>query len=172
MPLTQRKGAIVEDAGDAVQPPDLGALLVSFRRSVQTTARARIEPFGVSMEEFAMLNALRAGGPNSVTRLAHALNYEPGRVGRDAHRLTQEGLLRSRRPRSDRRIIELRLTPRGEEIAAEIGGLLDDAYAELLRGSSAEDVELLVEMMGRVRANYQRMRDAEAASDPDQPTDS
>ena len=159
---TRPEGVPVEEAqgreAGGGQPPDLGEFLVSFQRSVQATTLVLMEPYGVSVEEFSMISALLARGPSSVTQVAHALGHEPARAGRRAYRLTQEGLLRSRRRRDDRRVVELRVTPRGEEVATAIGELLRDAYAELLRGTSDEDVERFVEVMLRIRENFHRMR--------------
>ena len=162
--LTQRKVHSVDDARPDSPVPNLGAMLISFRRSVMTTTRERIEPFGISVEEFAMLNALRLRGSSPVTRLAHALNYQPGFVGSAAHRLTQEGLMRSRRSRTDRRVIELRLTARGTEVTAEIHDLLEVAFGELLDGATPDQVEAFVDVIHIVRDNFQRLQSAQEAA--------
>lgn len=142
-------------------PPDLGGLQVTLRRAVQTVIRAHSEPHGLSVEEFAVLNALRARGPHSVSQVARALNYDPPSVSRYAFRLTEEGLLESERSSSDRRVVVLSLTDRGAAIAREINEDVELAYSELVAGAAADELDGFVRTIQRIRENFQRIRDRE-----------
>ncbi|MCY4615506.1 MAG: MarR family transcriptional regulator [Chloroflexi bacterium] len=152
--------APVDDAPDADRVPDLGGLQVALRRAVQTTIRAQTEPHGLTVEDFGVLNALRARGPGSVRQVARALNYDPTRVSRCAFRLTEEGLLNSERSSQDRRIVTLSLTDRGEALVREMNTGVEDAYRQLLVGSTADDIDGFVNTIQRIRTNFQSMNSA------------
>ncbi len=145
----------------ALMPPDLGGLQVTLRRAVQTAIRSCSGPHGLSVEEFAVLNALRARGPHSISQVARALNYDPPSVSRYAYRLTEEGLLESERSSSDRRVVILSLTERGAALAREINECVEDAYGDLIVGAGPDELEGFVNTIQRIRENFQRLRDRE-----------
>lgn len=141
--------------------PDLGALQVSLRRAVQTAIRSCSDPHGLSVEEFAVLNALRARGPHSVSQVARALNYDPPSVSRYAYRLTEDGLLESERSSSDRRVVILSLTGRGAALAQEINECVEEAYGGLVAGAGPGELDGFVKTVQRIRENFQRMSDGD-----------
>ena len=141
--------------------PDLGGLQVSLRRAVQTAIRSRSGPHGLSVEEFAVLNALRQRGPSPVSRVARALNYDPPSVSRHAYRLTESGLILSERSSSDRRVVMLSLTDRGAALALEISEGVDEVYGDLVAGAAPDEIDGFVKTIQRIRENFQRIRERE-----------
>ncbi|MCY3655769.1 MAG: MarR family transcriptional regulator [Chloroflexi bacterium] len=149
--------ASTNDAPHAGRVPDLGALQVALRRSVQSAIRRHSEPHGLTVEEFAVLNALRARGSGSVTQVARALNYDSTSVSRSAFRLTEQGLLNSERSSTDRRVVVLSLTDRGDAAVREMVEGVDDVYRQLLAGASPDDLEGFVKTIETIRTNFQSM---------------
>ena len=141
--------------------PDLGELQVSLRRAVRTVILSCSDPYGLSVEEFALLNALRLGGPNPVSRVARALNFDPPSVSRNAYRLTESGLIVSERSSSDRRVVMLSLTDRGAAIAQEIDECVGEAYGDLVAGADPDEIDGFVKTIQRIRENFQRIRERE-----------
>ena len=139
--------------GDAV--PDLGELQVALRRAVRTAIRS------CSVEEFALLNALRMGGPNPVSRVARALNFDPPSVSRNAYRLTEDGLIASERSSTDRRVVMLSLTDRGAAIAREIDECVGKAYGDLVAGAAPGEIDGFVKTIQHIRENFRRIWERE-----------
>ncbi len=104
-----------------------------------------------------MLNALRARGSGSVTQVARALNYDSTSVSRSAFRLTEQGLLNSERSSTDRRVVVLSLTDRGDAAVREMVEGVDDVYRQLVAGTSADDLEGFVKTIETIRTNFQSM---------------
>ena len=145
--------------GDAV--PDLGELQVALRRAVRTAIRSCSEPHGLSVEEFALLNALRMGGPNPVSRVARALNFDPPSVSRNAYRLTEDGLIASERSSTDRRVVMLSLTDRGAATAREIDECVGKAYGDLVAGAAPGEIDGFVKTIQHIRENFRRIWERE-----------
>ena len=149
--------APTDEAPSAGSVPDLGALQVALRRSVQSAIRRHSEPHGLTVEEFAVLNALRARGPSPVSQVARALNYDSTSVSRSAFRLTEQGVLDSERSDEDRRVVILSLTDRGDMVVREIAEGVDDTYRQLLLGVSPDELDGFVNTIEIIRANFQSL---------------
>jgi len=70
--------------------------------------------FGLTMEQFAVLAAVKSRGSLRPTDLALILERSPNSVSMLVDRMVKAGLVRRTRDRSDRRIVRVSLTTKGE----------------------------------------------------------
>jgi DNA-binding MarR family transcriptional regulator len=71
-------------------------------------------------------------------------------------RLEQKQLVQRQRSDTDRRVVNLALTPKGVEAAAAIPPVLREELARHLRDFSDQETELLIRMLERMLANGAR----------------
>ena len=99
----------------------------------------------------------------------NARTYAPLDLREHLARLEAKGLLTRRRSASDRRVVELELTPQGRDLTARIPHHLARTYNDLLRGFSVEEFATLKEMLRRIVAN--RKLDKDHPPEPEADTD-
>lgn len=98
-------------------------LWVVLARSYQTLVRAvgqRVAEDGLTLSQFGILEALYHLGPLSLGELAEKLLVTGGNVTYVMDRLEEQGLVYRERSDLDRRVIEAKLTPAGEELVARL----------------------------------------------------
>ena len=99
--------------------------------------QARLWQLGeITLTQVSVLRQLR-DGPQTVGRLAHSVGLSPASMTRLIDRLERRGLVGRRRESDDRRVVEVRLEPEGEQLLGQ---------AKVFRGS---DLHQAVEAMTR-----------------------
>lgn len=88
-------------------------------RALQTFSQDIYRNYGLTAPQLWALKSLQRAGPLPVGQLARALAVHQSSLSLLIDRLEQRGLVRRRRSRSDGRVVELLLTPRGHTLAAE-----------------------------------------------------
>ena len=96
---------------------------------------------GLSALDFEIMVVLLAGEERSVTYLARAVSGHVGQVSRRVSRLVDNGLISRRRPRSDRRVVLLKLTEKGMKIELELDQRIGEFKRVLADGISREEME-------------------------------
>ena len=72
--------------------------------------------FGLTMEQFAMLAAVKSRGPLRPTDLALILERSPNSISMLVDRMVKAGLVRRTRDKRDRRTVRVSLTTKGESV--------------------------------------------------------
>ncbi len=107
------------------------------RVSKAFSERYRAE-FGLSIPEWRVLAHLAGGDAVSVREIHARVDMDKSKVSRAAARLEQAGLIEKRDHAGDRRLLDMRLTAKGQELMARIVPIAD-AYQEELMARLGED---------------------------------
>ncbi|NGM44255.1 winged helix-turn-helix transcriptional regulator [Rhodobacter sp. SGA-6-6] len=107
------------------------------RVSKAFSERYRAE-FGLSIPEWRVLAHLAGGDAVSVREIHARVDMDKSKVSRAAARLEQAGLIEKRGHAGDRRLLDMRLTAKGQELMARIVPIADAYQEELLARLGAE----------------------------------
>lgn len=116
---------------------DLSAFLpyqiavASSRISRGFAERYRAE-FGLTIPEWRVLAHLAQSDAVSVREIHARVDMDKSKVSRAAARLEAQGLIEKRENPEDRRLLDMRLTPRGRDLISRIVPIADAYQAELL----------------------------------------
>ena len=103
-------------------------------------------------------------GCDTVAACAREMQTDAGAMTRMLDRLEAKGLLVRERSCSDRRVVNLSLTPRGSEVAAQIPHVLSEVLNEHLRGFSPKEFAQLLDLLRRFIANGEALAEANKAA--------
>lgn len=98
--------------------PASDRLMLAIERMVRAT-RMQMAHETVSSRAAATLNALAADGPQGITQLAHAQGVSQPAMTQLIDRLATEGLVTRQVTATDRRAVQVELTPAGAAMVAE-----------------------------------------------------
>ena len=119
-----------------------------------------VEPLGLIPMDYAVLRLFLHKEQWTVTELAVMLPIKTSRASRVVAKLVDMGLMRRRRPRSDRRVVYLTLTDKGKVLTLDLFRRIEAYEATILQGVSDEEISTLVSSTSKIMANYaQLMRD-------------
>jgi len=118
----------------------------------------RLASHGLTHAQWSPLLRLRAAGPSTVLELARWLQMDPGSTTRLLDRLERKGLLRRQRSTADRRVVQVEITPQGEQAIAEVPAVLAEVMNGLLAGFSSAEWLQLKDFLHRMLANGERIR--------------
>lgn len=105
--------------------------VVSSRVSKEFAERYRAE-FGISIPEWRVLAHLAQSGSVSVREIQARVDMDKSKVSRAAARLESAGLIEKRDDPKDRRLLDMRLTAKGQDLMNRIVPIADAFQAELL----------------------------------------
>ena len=131
-------------AGPPAEVAALNACLKLQRAADALSARIHVWlPPELTITQFAVLEALHHLGPLCQGELAEKLLKSGGNLTMVVNNLEKAGLVKRERDRSDRRFVQVRLTPSGETLIAELyPRIAQRVIAELSRLTPAEQAEL------------------------------
>lgn len=105
---------------------------------------------GVPFTQWLVLMKLRRVAPLSTGLLAREIGHDQGALTRVVDALVETGMVDRRRSEQDRRSVELRLTVRGERYVESQLPIAIDALNTVLKVFTIEEVEQLVNLLGRL----------------------
>lgn len=120
-----------------------------LRKRFDVAARS----FGVTGPQWRVLAALQRTPGMNQCALAAWLEVEAITAGRMIDRLEKAGLVERRPDPADRRAWRLFLTEAADPQMAHLRDCADDVFAEALHGLSEDEHDMLLVLLGRVRAN-------------------
>ncbi len=134
---------------------ELGAF-VAATRDLAGVALRSVGPEDVTVPQFRLVLALHERGPVSSAEVARTLALAPSSVTRLADRLVARGLIARGGVPEHRGVVELSLTPSGDELVhrvigrreAELAGVLDCLTPEA-RAAAAEALWAIHDLLGR-----------------------
>lgn len=103
-------------------------------------------------------------GCDTVAACAREMQTDAGAMTRMLDRLEAKGLLVRERSCSDRRVVNLALTPRGTEVAAQIPHVLAEVLNEHLRGFSPKEFAQFLTLLQRFIDNGEALAEANQAA--------
>ena len=150
--------AALQRAGD--RRPDLGTYVSRLENAVYKGIAEETAPYDLAPLDLYLLVICLERGECTATQLADMLPVDASRISRLVTGLADRGLLRRRRLRNDRRIVMLRLSPKGQELTSEVTERMQAYYARLTEGVSGTEMNAFAATALRIVANYEAMQEA------------
>ncbi|MTW19249.1 MarR family transcriptional regulator [Rhodoplanes serenus] len=144
----------------------LGFLLGDAARLLRKVIDRRLQPFGLTRAQWAVLAMLARRDGLSQSELADALEIEKSTVGRLIDHVEASGLVERRPMASDRRLWRVHLTERARPLIAQVTEVILATRTEMLDGLTAEQRHRLGVALTFVKSNLARALDADARGSP------
>ena len=160
--MTEINQASPGDGAESL-PVDLEACVMRLETAVFKGMSEEVEPYDLTHVEFSLLRACMRRQECTATELARVLPVDASRISRVVNTLVNLGLLQRRRLRSDRRTVMLTLTDEGTELTTRLHERMQEYYATLVAGISADDLRILEDATSRILANYDAIRESPRA---------
>lgn len=138
----------------------VGFLIRRLLTSFKAETDRRLEPHGLTNAQWEPLYKLKKSQASTVAELAREMQTDPGATTRMLDRLEAKGLCKRVRSTEDRRVVNLELTPEGEEAAGKVPAALAEVMNEHLAGFSKTEWQALLGYLRRMLANGEALRDA------------
>ncbi len=135
-------------------------LMIGLRREVET----RMGALGLTDAQWKPLWILKQGAISTSFELAREMDIDAGALTRMLDRLEAKGLIERARSATDRRVVNLALTPAGDAVVAQVPNVLAAVNNDFLRGFSEEEWTQLKDFVGRMQANSDDMRSSTEAA--------
>jgi len=118
-------------------------LLRKARNVITAEMDAALKEFGITSQQMAILLSMHGGGASTPFELSRLLAVDTGLMTRLLDKLEARGLLERSRSNEDRRVVNLSLTAKGSEVAAQLPGLARNVLNPMLRKFSKREFEQL-----------------------------
>jgi DNA-binding MarR family transcriptional regulator len=96
---------------------------------------------------------LNQGQPATICQLAREFQTDVGAMTRMIDRLESKGLCKRMRSTTDRRVVQVELTPQGREAISQVPAVIVSVLNEFLDGFSREEWQTLLNLLLRMYAN-------------------
>ncbi|MBT0568933.1 MarR family transcriptional regulator [Curvibacter sp. CHRR-16] len=126
----------------------------------------QLAPKDLTNAQWDPLFKLYNGHANTVAELARHCSLDAGAMTRMLDRLEAKNLCQRQRSEVDRRVVNLVLTPEGQEAAAAIPDALCHTMNSLLAGFDAQEFAALTSYLQRILVNAKALQDRAAAQTP------
>lgn len=138
-------------------PDDFGRLLHMTAHAWRTALDRRLRPLGLSRATWMVLAYVRKLDGPSQTALAEQLGLEGPSVVRLVDRLEREQLV-ERRGAQDRRVKTVHLTPKGEDLTAEIWRVAGSLRTELMHDIPLGEVERSMNLLSQLQQRLEKLQ--------------
>jgi DNA-binding MarR family transcriptional regulator len=135
-------------------------LMMLMRREVE----ARMAQHGLTDAQWKPLWMLKTGRAATAFELAREMMVDAGAITRMLDRLEAKGLVERVRSETDRRVVDLRLTPAGEAAVENVPHVLAAVNNDFLRGFSKQEFQQLRGFIERMTTNGQALQEAQATA--------
>jgi DNA-binding MarR family transcriptional regulator len=140
-----------------------GFLLTDSARLLSKLIDRRLQPFGLTRAQWAVLASLNSRDGLSQSELADELEIEKSTVGRLIDHVEANGWIERRPLPSDRRLWLVHLTERAGPLIETVTKVILATRAEMLRGLTAEQQQHLGQGLALLKANLQAALAAESS---------
>ena len=137
--------------------PDLGRFVSTLAHVVDRGIAREMAPHDLLPLDVHLLVICQEMGECTATQLAQLLPVDAARISRLVNGLVERGLLIRRRPQNNRRIVLLRLSSVGEDLASEVCQRIREYYAELTQGLTEGELQAFTSAALRIIANQEAM---------------
>ena len=136
---------------DFVPDRSLGYLARRIFQMSSSGLEALFEPEGITLTQWSALVSIFFDRGNTCAELARDIAHDKGATTRLVDTLVERGWVERRRDGDDRRVINLSLTPDGEEVARRCRHKVIDCWNHWLDGWESDDIGQLVRLLQRLR---------------------
>ena len=156
--------AVDEQAGSGI---DLVQYVPSFvtvvaNKWARSSSALYLNLFGIGIVDWRLMGLLAVEPWIQASRVDEVVGMDKGAVSRSLQTLEKRGLAMTRRNADDPRRREMALTAAGREMHDKIARIALDRERRLLKGFSAEEKQLLLGFLGRMRRNLSDFCNTEA----------
>lgn len=138
-----------------------GFLLTDTARLLRKLIDRRLQPFGLTRAQWAILAILASRDGLSQSELADGLEIERSTVGRLIDHVQANGWIERRSMPSDRRLWRVHLTEQARPMIARVMDVILATRAEMLRGLDADRERQLSDGLAFIKANLHAALDAD-----------
>lgn len=157
--MTTRSTGSFYRASSYCAEESIGYLMKRVISSMASEADRRLEVHGLTSAQWGPLLRLRAG-PSTVVELARWLHVDAGSMTRLLDRLERKNLCKRVRSTTDRRVVQVELTPAGEAAIAEVPAVLAAVMNAHLAGFTQAEWATLRDLLQRMVATGDALRAA------------
>jgi MarR family transcriptional regulator for hemolysin len=140
-----------------------GHLISLAARGFARLSEARLKPLGFGVGHLPVLVALRDGRASTQRDLARFARIEQPPMAQMLARMERDGLITRTPDPDDKRSSRITLTKDAETQLPEAIAVLLQGNAEVLRGFTAKEAGVLVDLLTRLISNLDRVAGAEAS---------
>ncbi len=124
--------------------------LIRASDSIAAKASAQIESSGITLGQFAVLEALHHLGPMCQHTLAKKLLRSGGNITLVVDNLEKRGWVRRERQKDDRRMVQIHLTPKGARLIAKVFPEHAAAITKIMNELTEQEQEDLRRIAGKL----------------------
>ena len=124
--------------------------LIRASDSLVSKASTQLEQSGMTLGQFAVLEALHHLGPMCQHALAHKLLRSGGNVTLVVDNLEKRGWVRRERQKDDRRMVQIHLTPKGARLIAKVFPEHAAAITKIMNELTEQEQEELRRIAGKL----------------------
>ncbi len=135
----------------------VGFLLKRCGTLMATVAESRFATEPVTLMQWAVLRKLSDASPMSPGQLSEAMGHDKGALTHLVDALVEAGFVRRERDLSDRRAVQIFLTPAGRQQAESSGHRLVDLLNEVLAPFSLAEVNSMATQLQRLLERLQQV---------------
>ncbi|MEW6552861.1 MAG: MarR family transcriptional regulator [Actinomycetota bacterium] len=140
-------------------------VLYRMARSRHALFQEMLPRYGVTLHQFHLLLHMRASGRIRVTELSDLMMVSKPTASRMAHTLCDKGMVSRKVDEADRRLVFLALTPRGEEVVAEIQDRQRERLARILKKVPAKEIRAFLNTVEKIEGELEAISKEEAGGD-------
>lgn len=142
---------------------DLGRNVARLANSVFKGIADDVAAYGLSPFDVYLLMICLETEESTATELARLLPIDASRISRLVNVLVEKDLLIRRRRRHDRRVVMLRLSPEGRDLATTVAKRMEGLYARLTMGLTRKEIRQFAATALKIQANYEAMEEERGA---------
>lgn len=128
----------------------LGYLIRRLHNLVMPRAEALFDEADFTFSQWVVLMAVRDGVATSCAELARVMEHNAGATTRLIDQMEQRELIRRRRSTTDRRVVNLEITPAGKAIAKTMIPRITNFWNDVLEDFSAQEFTQFVTLLTRL----------------------
>lgn len=158
--MTETKPPCTFYRAEGYNPEDsVGYLMRQILSMVSHEIERQLAHTDLTNAQWVPLFKLYTRQASTVAELARCCNLDAGAMTRTLDRLEAKGLCKRVRSETDRRVVNIELTPAGTQAASDIPEILSGVQNAHLAGFSAEEFQTLRAYLRRILANAQSIAD-------------
>ena len=161
MPDTPQPAASARfyDANRLSPEDSVGYLMRKVMSSIRTQADAQLSTHDMTYAQWLPLFKLSlCSSATTVAGLARDLETDPAAMTRLLDRLEAKGLVARERSTTDRRVVQIALTPEGQAVAARVPPVLAEVLNGHLSDFTHDEWQQLLHLLRRMLANGEARR--------------
>lgn len=136
---------------------NFGFLIYDVARLLRENFRTTAPEFGLTLSQARALVHLSRNEGISQVALSAILDIQPITLLRHLDRLEKAGLIERRVHPSDRRVQQLYLTPRSQQLIDKISAMTVEVQDQIMEGLNTAERARLLASLERIKANLTRM---------------